>query len=318
MFLSKISGLALILILVTHQLHAMEEGPIEEPQKTGKKRNIDDDSLIGAGHQGSVYRGSPFKGSPDKPAKRAKISDYLMKDSAIKKVSLKEALSQRNIRNALKEASKNYRRIPEVANLSDFDLQDTSVLVDLKMELFYGDRLDNAMNFLSATKFIELMINISNFIAELHALGYAHEDINPANIIINPAALELFGILDFELSGLIGKDQRRMSGQEYFSAPEMRCKGLIAPAADVYSLGKILNKYVCDRNLNNQSFIELINDMTVEKPEGRIGLCEAIERLKNILENENLNALTYYTWSEQEISDRQVSSYQSIPLVDNF
>ena len=96
---------------------------------------------------------------------------------------------------------------------------------------------------LSAAEFARVSVALTSALAFLHAQGLMHRDIKPSNIIFVQGKPKLADI------GLVaGTDETRsFVGTEGYIPPE----GPGTPAADVYSLGKVLSEFLAETQLDN-------------------------------------------------------------------
>lgn len=95
--------------------------------------------------------------------------------------------------------------------------------------------------------FIEIMLNIAEGIRKIHQLGYGHFDLHPKNILINLYDHSTT-LIDFETSKPIhpAPIENEAKGQliynTFYCDPELI--NLNTPAADIYSLAKIMRYYL--------------------------------------------------------------------------
>lgn len=99
-------------------------------------------------------------------------------------------------------------------------------------------------NKLSIHAFLDICIQLSSIIEDLHEASIIHKDINPSNILINPETLEV-RITDFSISTTYKKEHREsltygyLEGTPAYMAPEQtgRINRFIDYRSDLYSLG---------------------------------------------------------------------------------
>ena len=108
----------------------------------------------------------------------------------------------------------------------------------LVMELVEGQRLDEIYandrpkNFVEVTS---LFIRIAEGLLALHVAGFAHADIKPNNILIQPNGAPK--IIDFGQSCRLGHTKERIQGTPDYIAPEQVQLRPIDQRTDIYNLG---------------------------------------------------------------------------------
>lgn len=142
------------------------------------------------------------------------------------------------------EISRKLSSAPEACAFEQTDGQWLMVLDDLGGSSL--DRLRLAGK-LGLVEFLRLAIRIADCVAEVHRNRVIHRDINPANIVMNPATREV-RLIDFGLSTLLQRQSAGfaspsvLEGTLTYIAPEQtgRMNRAIDYRADLYSLGVTL------------------------------------------------------------------------------
>ena len=132
-------------------------------------------------------------------------------------------------------------------------------------------------------------IQIVKGIKYLHENKVIHRDLKPENILINPGvAIADLGIAHFENSILTAKNE--LVANRWYAAPEQKIKGNsknISYAADIYSLGLIINEIFTGEKLEGSDYKKISHRFPwLEKLDDLVERCikaNAIER-PNIVE----------------------------------
>lgn len=104
----------------------------------------------------------------------------------------------------------------------------------LIMELFDGAPLD-ARSPADLLGVLQCFIQVAQGLAALHAMGYAHCDLKPGNILVN--AEGLVKIIDFGQTCRLGSVKQRIQGTPEFIAPEqVRCQP-VTVRTDIFNFG---------------------------------------------------------------------------------
>jgi len=94
---------------------------------------------------------------------------------------------------------------------------------------------------------LDIAINLSVGIAELHGRGILHRDIKPSNVIMSesrgPVLID-FGLVKFLLDGMSLTGTNHAVGTPNYMAPEIISGEAASPASDVYSLGVPLHTLI--------------------------------------------------------------------------
>lgn len=212
---------------------AAEEEP--DPERIGAYRIV---GRIGRGGMGSVYRGQRATGD----------FDHAVAIKVIKPGLLSEALIERfqRERNTLAQLSH-----PNIAQLYDGGETETGSpyivmeLVDGLPLLQWTEQQD-----VGRAKRQNLFLDICNAVAAAHRSLIVHRDLTPSNVLVTQAGVVKlidFGIarpIEDEDSGGVSprRGSSNLSLTPGFAAPERMSGGAVTTAADIYSLGKLLEK----------------------------------------------------------------------------
>ncbi|HEY8665680.1 MAG TPA: serine/threonine-protein kinase [Tepidisphaeraceae bacterium] len=116
----------------------------------------------------------------------------------------------------------------------------------LLMELVDGKALDvrvpNTM-----LEIVDTFIQAANGLKAMHAMGFAHCDIKPNNILRNDAGL--VKVIDYGQSCKIGTIKERIQGTPDYIAPEQVSRRPISVQTDVFNLGATLYWALTRRNI---------------------------------------------------------------------
>lgn len=139
------------------------------------------------------------------------------------------------------------------ANLrKSFELKITKTLLMkvneafLTMELFNGKPLD-VLPPTAMLDIVDTFIQASQGLRELHAMGYAHCDLKPNNILRDETGL--VKIIDFGQSCKIGTVKERIQGTPDYIAPEQVARRPISAQTDIFNLGATLYWCLTGRNI---------------------------------------------------------------------
>jgi serine/threonine protein kinase len=139
----------------------------------------------------------------------------------------------------------------------------------LLMELFDGKPLDvRPPETMMAV--LDTFIQAAQGLKAMHALGYAHCDIKPNNILRNDAGL--VKIIDFGQSCKIGTVKERIQGTPDYIAPEQVARRPISVQTDIYNLGATIYWTVTRTNIptlytvNKKGENSFLLDQTIQTP----------------------------------------------------
>ncbi|MEM7232911.1 MAG: serine/threonine-protein kinase, partial [Planctomycetota bacterium] len=128
-------------------------------------------------------------------------------------------------------------------------------LYHFSMELVDGWSLDALPEdmVLSLERKVELVRDIARALSYLHERGVVHRDIKPANIMLDRQGIPK--LLDFGIAQFSADPHTRVvqAGTPHYMAPEVVDPsgrfGSIGPAADIYALGAVLYRLVCEHDV---------------------------------------------------------------------
>ena len=116
----------------------------------------------------------------------------------------------------------------------------------LVMELFDGQSLEGRARG-DVVETIHIFIQVAKGLAALHAMGYAHCDLKPNNILVN--ANGEVKIIDFGQACRLGSVKERIQGTPDFIAPEQVKRDSITAKTDVFNFGATLYASLTGRNI---------------------------------------------------------------------
>ncbi|QDT09522.1 serine/threonine-protein kinase [Planctomycetes bacterium K23_9] len=124
---------------------------------------------------------------------------------------------------------------------------------------------------------------IAQALTALHATGWIHGDVKPENTIVGPRGHVT--VIDLGFASQIHRvDSSQFRGTPEYAAPEVMKGNMAAmPAADVFSLGRILWKCLTHIELANDVVLapvaQLVEEMVSEDPSSRPSAADVTERL---------------------------------------
>jgi len=111
----------------------------------------------------------------------------------------------------------------------------------LLMELVDGVPLDQEMPAGGLIGILDCFIQSANALHALHAMGYVHCDLKPANLLVSAEGVTK--VIDLGQACAVGTQKQRIQGTPDFIAPEQVKREPVTPRTDVYNLGATL--YAC-------------------------------------------------------------------------
>jgi predicted ATPase/serine phosphatase RsbU (regulator of sigma subunit) len=160
-----------------------------------------------------------------------------------------------------------------ITNYDFIDYKNTKAIV---MEDFGGISLDNFMKNkkLGVKTFLNMAVQLTGIIEEIHKKNIIHKDIKPDNILINPETNEM-KLIDFSISTKVNKEiqkdvmEDRIVGSLHYISPEQtgRMNRSIDYRTDFYSLGVTLYKLITgELPFNEDDPAELIYSHIAKNP----------------------------------------------------
>jgi len=116
----------------------------------------------------------------------------------------------------------------------------------LVMELFDGESLESRDRG-DVVETIGIFVQVAKGLAALHAMGYAHCDLKPNNILVD--AHGEVKIIDFGQACRLGSVKERIQGTPDFIAPEQVKREPITARTDVFNFGATLYVSLTGRNI---------------------------------------------------------------------
>ncbi len=135
-----------------------------------------------------------------------------------------------------------------------------------------GDLASKDLAQMRPVRKFELFAQICDAVGYAHGQGVIHRDIKPANVLIASDGSPV--VADFGLCFFKDSDEERQTqpeeaiGSRYFKAPELEDGRAdeVTPAADVYSLGKVLYWMFAGRSFEREKHHEERFDLRPQEP----------------------------------------------------
>lgn len=143
-----------------------------------------------------------------------------------------------------------------------------------------GESLDNDW-------LLKFALDLSRILADVHRSGVLHKDISPANVLIDPASLQVT-LIDFDLATTFNErnqdfvQSRKLAGTLAYLAPEQtgRTGRVVDQRTDLYSLGTLLYELATDTTpFRGDNALEVVHDILAKTPTPAADLNGAIPRL---------------------------------------
>src|SRR5262249_54937191 len=217
----------------TGLLRSQSASDMKSPHSIGRYRIL---RQLGRGGMGTVYAAEDpqlrrlvalkvphFSGPPDKVA----------------------ASRARFLREARAAARVEHANVCSIYDVGEHEEQPFVVMAFVEGESL-ADRLMRQTRFDDSREVVELVAQIAEALAAVHAHGITHRDLKPANILIRKrdgqAVLTDFGLAQVELDGEQLTNEGVMVGTPAYMAPEQAHAGLgtVGPRSDLFSLGIVL------------------------------------------------------------------------------
>ena len=126
---------------------------------------------------------------------------------------------------------------------------------------------------LSAGNLTDIMGAILSGLDAIHAAGFVHGDLSPANLLYNGKDLSRLKIADFGVALETGGRHRELdigfAGRPQFAPPEQLAGEALNARSDLYAAGKILTKLLPRCRENPERFEAFAAELTRERPEER-------------------------------------------------
>jgi len=247
----------------------------------------DIDKCIGQGGNGCVYKAT--------------------ENSSGKSVAIKVLDKERATQEKLKRFKNEYhfcsrKHHPNIILVQDYGLTDDDAPF-FTMPLHEGS-LRKFIGTLKEEKCFSIVRQILDGLEASHKLGVVHRDLKPENILYSDnnqnIVLTDFGIAEFgeeELFTAVETDDGTRLANFQYAAPEQRRRGgIVGKAADIYSLGLIINE------LFTGSLALGKNHKTIKSVSEKYGYLDII--VDKMLESEGINRYQNIEDIKQEISAR--------------
>ena len=197
------------------------------------------DSLIGTGGMGVVYRGVQL------------ATGQIVAIKVIRSRFRKDPVAVTRFKQEAEAAS--LLKHPHTVRVMDFDESIEGHLFTV-LEYLEGKTLGHVLmdeGAISQGRTAKIGLEAAQSLAEAHAAGVIHRDLNPSNIMLVRAYgdPEFVKILDFGIAKFVAgtmEARRKLTptgeiiGTPHFLAPELTSGGTIGPTVDVYALGVTL------------------------------------------------------------------------------
>jgi len=170
----------------------------------------------------------------------------------------------------LEEWRREYRSLAQVNSKNCVRVMGFEWIEDkpaLCLEFVEGDSLASivAYHMISKNQLIEIAAQVRNGLEDLWAMGLAHGDLSPRNIMISSSGE--IKLLDFGLGNFAGEVKY---GTPLFMHPSLASGGQPNRATDTYSLGKVLHWVEAQRVGSEFKIGEVVR-----------GLCSSVEKQQN-------------------------------------
>ena len=211
----------------------------------------------------------------------------------------------------------------------------------LVMELLSGESLHTLVSkgrLLTLHEVLEVMIGACKAILHLHANGYLHLDIKPANIMLLDSGVTK--LIDY---GLAVRREAVSSGGVLFGTvgympPEQQNAGIVDQRADIFAAGKVfhflLMKAMMSAETHREVFVQgelhsltekMVDDEPARRPENATELLDVLINLQEILHSESgaerlltKNALTSVADQGHSRTFSRLSRYSVVLLLAAF
>ncbi len=149
------------------------------------------------------------------------------------------------------------------------DLIESGPSLALVLEDFGGARIDQLYPSVAIplAELLPLAIQIASTLGEIHAANVIHKDVNPSNILVDPATGQI-KLIDFNLSTLMSRENPPLShpsgleGTLPYISPEQtgRMNRAVDYRTDLYSLGATLYELLVGKTMfSTETVLELVH-----------------------------------------------------------
>lgn len=145
----------------------------------------------------------------------------------------------------------------------------------LVLEDCHGSSLDRIESHLfTITEILRIGSELAGVLGEIHSAHIIHKDVNPSNIILNPAT-GILKLIDFDLAGTFSRERAashdtKFSGTLQYMSPEQTGRTALPVdyRTDYYSLGMTLYELLCSKiPFDTQDPLEIIHSQIARMPE---------------------------------------------------
>ncbi len=134
------------------------------------------------------------------------------------------------------------------------------------------DRIES--HFFTVPEILRIGSELAEILGEIHSAHIIHKDVNPSNIILNPAT-GLIKLIDFDLAGTFSREEAashdtKFSGTLQYMSPEQTGRTALPTdyRTDYYSLGMTLYELLCAKiPFDTQDLLEIIHSQIARMPE---------------------------------------------------
>ncbi|MCP5050206.1 MAG: protein kinase [bacterium] len=198
---------------------------------------------IGVGGMGTVYKAKSLTGDKETVALK------LLKD---------ELFEDRNLRERFKQEAHIADQLDHPNIIKVIERGESRGAMFIAMEFLEGITLDQKINEegqVKTSEGLEIMIQMTSAVVEIHSRNIVHRDLKPGNIMLikKGKTPDFVKLLDFGLAKL--KYQTRLTqtgiaiGTIHYMAPEQFSDAGWSPATDIYSLGVMFREILTGEKL---------------------------------------------------------------------
>lgn len=181
-------------------------------------------STLGFGARSTIYAVRDAKRGETYALKRvvkSSPSDQRFLDQAIQEHEIARKFEHPTLRKSLKVIKqRDFLRVSEVLVL---------------MELVEGKTLEHYQPPGGMRDLVEIMRQVGEGLAAMHAMSFVHADIKPNNVMVTDKGETK--VIDFGQSCPIGTVKERIQGTPDYIAPEQVLRRTITPKTDIFNLG---------------------------------------------------------------------------------